>query len=258
MIITRTPLRLTLAGGGTDLPSYYERRGGVVLSAAINKYIYIGINQTFTDDYFIKYSQLQRTREIDEIEHPIIREALKLHPVGPAIELVSMADIPAGTGLGSSGAFTVGLLRTLYSHKREHVAAASLAEEACHIEIDRLGRAVGKQDQYIAAFGGVTGFEFLPDDRVVAHPLRLDSETLFNLEDNLLLYFTGYSRSPSAILKEQDEASRRQDAAMAGTALSQINKAAEIMRNGGNAPSAGFYEQQLPRARAIVARLRKR
>ena len=145
MIITRTPLRITLGGGGTDLPSYYERRGGAVLSAAINKYIYIAVNQTFTEDYFIKYSQLERTETADEIEHPIIREALKIHPVGPSLELVSLADIPAGTGLGSSGAFTVGLLRTLYSLKREHIAAGALAEEACHIELELLKRSGGSR-----------------------------------------------------------------------------------------------------------------
>ncbi len=224
MIITRTPLRLTLAGGGTDLPSYYERRGGVVLSAAINKYIYIGINQTFTDDYFIKYSQLERTREIDEIEHPIIREALKLHPVGPAIELVSMADIPAGTGLGSSGAFTVGLLRTLYSHKREHVAAASLAEEACHIEIDRLGRAVGKQDQYIAAFGGLSHFELEPSGRVHVSPLLIAQETMLDLEERLLLFFTGYARDADLMLEDQRRRSAEGDEEM----LANLDEVASI------------------------------
>jgi D-glycero-alpha-D-manno-heptose-7-phosphate kinase len=207
LIITRTPLRITLGGGGTDLPSYYEKRGGAVLSAAINKYIYITINQTFTDDYFIKYSELERTEGIDEIQHPIIREALKLHPVGPAIELVSLADIPAGTGLGSSGAFTVGLLRTLYSLKREHVAAGQLAEEACHIEIDLLGRAVGKQDQYIAAFGGLTNFKIDPDGRVHPEPLMIGQETMMDLEERLLLFFTGYARDAEQMLEDQKKRS---------------------------------------------------
>src|SRR5207253_7340749 len=148
VLITRTPLRISLGGGGTDLPSYYRRCGASVLSAAISKYVYIGINRTFSDDYFLKYSELERVREVREIRHPIIREALTMHDVGPALELVSLADIPAGTGLGSSGTFTVGLLRALHAFKREHVAAADLAEEACHLEIDRLHRPVGKQDQY--------------------------------------------------------------------------------------------------------------
>jgi D-glycero-alpha-D-manno-heptose-7-phosphate kinase len=207
VIITRTPLRITLGGGGTDLPSYYRHRGGAVLSAAINKYIYIAVNQTFTDDYFLKYSELERTEEVDEIQHPIIREALKLHPVGPALELISLADIPAGTGLGSSGAFTVGLLRTLYSLKREHVAAGSLAEEACHIEIDRLQRSVGKQDQYIAAFGGLTNFKIEPDGRVHVEPLLIAQETMLDLEERLLLFFTGYARDAESMLEDQKQRS---------------------------------------------------
>ena len=156
LIITRTPLRITLGGGGTDLPSYYEQFGGFVLSAAVNRYIYIVINRTFSDEYLIKYSELERTKDVDLIEHPIVREVLRLHPMERGIELVSVADIPAGTGLGSSGAFTVGVLRAIYAYRREHVTAANLAQEACEIEIERLGRPVGKQDQYIAAFGGLT------------------------------------------------------------------------------------------------------
>ncbi len=214
MIITRTPLRITLGGGGTDLPSYYRDGGGAVLSAAINKYIYIAVNQTFTDDYFIKYSQLERTEGVDEIQHPIIREALKLHPVGPAIELVSLADIPAGTGLGSSGAFTVGLLRTLYSLKREHVAAGSLAEEACHIEIDLLERSVGKQDQYIAAFGGLTNFKIDADGRVHVEPLLIAQETMHDLEERLLLFFTGYARDAESMLEDQKQRSESGDERM--------------------------------------------
>src|SRR5712691_9755874 len=155
MLITRTPVRISLGGGGTDLPSFYRRFGGTVISAAINRYVYISINRTFTDDYFLKYSALERVRNVDEVQHPIIREALRLHAPGPSLEIVSLADIPAGTGLGSSGTFTVGLLRALYALKREHITADALAEEACRIEIDILGRPVGKQDAFIAAFGGL-------------------------------------------------------------------------------------------------------
>src|SRR6266851_5458240 len=139
MLITRTPLRISLGGGGTDLPSYYRRFGGVVISAAISKYVYIGINRTFTDDYFLKYSELERVTNIGDIRHPIIREALTLHPVAPSLEVVSLADIPGGTGLGSSGTFTVGLLRALYAFQRRHATSSALAEEACDIEIGRLG-----------------------------------------------------------------------------------------------------------------------
>ncbi len=224
MIITRTPLRITLGGGGTDLPSYYGRRGGAVLSAAIDKYIYVAVNRTFTDDYFIKYSELERASEVEEIRHPIIREALKMHPVGPAIELVSLADIPSGTGLGSSGAFTVGVLRTLYALKREHVATGGLAEEACNIEIDRLGRPVGKQDQYIAAFGGLTNFEFETDGRVHVSPLMISQETLHELEERLLLFFTGYARDADSMLEDQRKRSESDDAEM----IANLDTVAEL------------------------------
>ncbi len=214
MLITRTPLRISLGGGGTDLPSYYRRFRSVVVSAAITKYVYIGINRTFTDDYFLKYSDLERVRTVPEIRHPIIREALTLHPVGPSLEIVSLADIPSGTGLGSSGTFTVGLLRALYAFERTHVVASALAEEACGIEIDRLGRAVGKQDQYVAAFGGLTCCEFCADDSVRVTALRISNETLHDLEERLLLFFTGYSRDADSILEDQKVRSERSDPEM--------------------------------------------
>jgi len=203
MIISRTPLRITLGGGGTDLPSYFAKHGGFVISAAINRYIFIAINRTFTHDYFLKYSELEQVDEVDDIAHPIIREALRMHPVGPSIELVSVADIPSGTGLGSSGAFTVGLLRALYGYKREHVTAANLAEEACRIEIDVLGRPVGKQDQYIAAFGGLTCIEIEPDGHVSVSPLLVSNETLRDLEEHMCMFFTHYSRPADVVLDEQ-------------------------------------------------------
>jgi D-glycero-alpha-D-manno-heptose-7-phosphate kinase len=209
MIITRTPLRISLGGGGTDLPSYYERFGGFVISAAVNKHIYVAINQTFTDDYFLKYSALERVSTVEEIDHPIVREALSAHAIGPAIELVSLADIPSGTGLGSSGSFTVGVLRAIYAFRREHVTAGALAEEACAIEIDRLKRPVGKQDQYIAAFGGLTCFDFEPDGRVHVSPLMISTETLHDLEEHLLMFFTGYSREASHVLQEQRDRSEQ-------------------------------------------------
>ena len=203
MIITRTPLRITLGGGGTDLPSYYERFGGFVLSAAINRYVYISINRTFTDDYFLKYSALERVQKIEDIEHPIIREALRLHPIGPSIELVSVADIPAGTGLGSSGTFTVGLLRAIYAHRHQSMTVDHIASEACRIEMDVLGRPVGKQDQYAAAYGGLECLEFAPDGTVSVEPLGVSGETLDDLQGHLCLFFTGYSRAADRILAEQ-------------------------------------------------------
>jgi D-glycero-alpha-D-manno-heptose-7-phosphate kinase len=203
MLITRTPLRISLGGGGTDLPSYYQRSGGFVLSAAINKYIYIAANRTFTDDYLVKYSRHERVASIDDLQHPLVREALRMLDVPGGLELVSLADIPAGTGLGSSGSFTVGLLKALYALRREHVTAGPLAEQACHIEIDLLGEPVGKQDQYIAAFGGLTCFDFRPDDRVTVTPLSISTDTLHDLESHLLLFFTGYARSAGSILADQ-------------------------------------------------------
>ena len=214
MIITKTPLRISLGGGGTDLESYYGRSDGLVVSAAINKYVFIALNQTFTDDYFLKYSALERVREISRIEHPIVREALTMHPIGPGIELVSLADIPAGTGLGSSGTFTVGLLRAIYAWKREAITHGALAEEACQIEIERLGRPVGKQDQYIAAFGGITCFEFLRDGRVQVVPLAISNETLHKLEENLVIFFTGYSRDADRVLEDQKAKSEDGNAQM--------------------------------------------
>lgn len=211
MIITRTPLRISLGGGGTDLPSYYRRFGGLVISAAINKYIFIAINNTFVDDYFLKYSGIERVTNVADIDHPIIREVLLTHQIGPAIELVSLADIPAGTGLGSSGAFTVGLLRSIYAFKREPITPQDLAEEACRIEIIHLGRPVGKQDQYISAFGGLTCFEFQTDGGVRVSPLALSNSTLHDLQEHLLMFFTGYSRQSSRVLSEQQERSNAED-----------------------------------------------
>jgi D-glycero-alpha-D-manno-heptose-7-phosphate kinase len=214
MIITRTPLRITLGGGGTDLPSYYERHGGLVLSAAINKYIFISLNRTFTPDYFLKYSSLERVDKASAIEHPIIREALLNHAVDPAVEIVSMADIPSGTGLGSSGAFTVGLLRALYAARRDHASAGDIAEEACRIEIEQLSRPVGKQDQYVAAFGGLKTYTFNPDGTVGVEPLSISTDTFHDLEENLLMFFTGYSRAADQVLEEQRSRSTAGDPEM--------------------------------------------
>lgn len=214
MLITRTPLRVTLGGGGTDLPSYYQTYGGTVISAAISKYIYIAVNRTFTDDYFLKYSALERVKSVEEIDHSIIREVLRAHDVGPRVEIVSTADIPAGTGLGSSGSFTVGLLKAVHAVHRHHVSAADLGREACEIEIDRLGRAVGKQDQYIAAFGGITRFDFNADGSVGVAPVQLSPETAQDLEEHLLMFFTGYARDADAVLTEQKTRSEAGDAAM--------------------------------------------
>lgn len=217
MIITRSPLRISLGGGGTDLPSYYREHGGFLIAGAIDKYVYITLHQTFVEELIVKYSKLERVARVEDLQHPIIREAMLLVGVAaPGLELASMADIPAGTGLGSSGSFTTALLKALHAHKKNLIHPAELAEEACHIELERLGEPIGKQDQYIAAYGGLTCFRFEPDGRVRAWPLKVSEETLYNLEDNLLLFFTGYSRSASTILKEQNDKSKAADPGMTG------------------------------------------
>ena len=206
MIIARSPLRITLGGGGTDLPSYYQEREGFLISAAIDKYVYITLHETFEEGFFLKYSKFEKCMEIDEIQHPIIREALKLlNWKGTGLELCSMADIPAGTGLGSSSSFTTALLRALHTMKGNIVSTRTLAEEACEIEMNRLQEPIGKQDQYIASYGGITCMNFHRDGYVWVDPLRISDETLYNLEDNLILFFTGFSRSAGTILKEQDD-----------------------------------------------------
>lgn len=212
MIIVRSPLRISLGGGGTDLPSYYRDHEGFLIAAAIDKYVYITLHQTFVEELIIKYSKLERVTSISDVEHPIIREALNHLQVGaPHLEITSMADIPSGTGLGSSGSFTTALLKALHTLKKNLIHPKELAEEACHIELNLLKEPIGKQDQYIAAYGGITCFKFNANDHVEAWPLKIDQETLFNLEDNLLLFFTGYSRSASNILKEQDSKSKSKD-----------------------------------------------
>jgi D-glycero-alpha-D-manno-heptose-7-phosphate kinase len=212
MIITRSPMRITLGGGGTDLPSYYRQHTGFLIAAAIDKYVYITIHKRFKEEIFLKYSKFENVSIVEEIEHPIFRECFKMLEMdGKYTEISSLADIPAGTGLGSSGSFTTALLKAFYSYKNQFVSTNTLAEKACEIELDRLKEPIGKQDQYIAAFGGVTTFEFMPDDTVKVMPLNVSKEILYDLEDNLILFFTGYSRSASSILKEQDNKSREND-----------------------------------------------
>jgi D-glycero-alpha-D-manno-heptose-7-phosphate kinase len=214
VIITRSPLRITLGGGGTDLASYYHEYGGFLIASAIDKYVYITLNKAFRDEMILKYSKMETVSKIDDIQHPIIREALRLLNV-PArhLEVASMADIPAGTGLGSSGSFTTALLKALHTWQRNLVHPAELAEQACHLEIDILHEPIGKQDQYIAAFGGLTCFRFHTSGQVEAWPLRIPDAARHELEDSLLLFFTGYSRSASDVLKDQDNKTReRSDA----------------------------------------------
>lgn len=215
MIIGRSPLRISIGGGGTDLPSYYLEHGGFCVSAAIDKYVFVSMQRTTAKEMLLRYSQIERVARAEDVKHPIIREALLLTGVTePNIELTSMADIPAGTGLGSSGSFTTCLLRVLQQYKRHFIHPRELAEMACHIELDRLEDPIGKQDQYIAAFGGVTVFGFNRDGSVSARPVAASEDVLAQLEDNLLLFSTGYYRTAGSILKEQDDKSRQKDPGM--------------------------------------------
>jgi D-glycero-alpha-D-manno-heptose-7-phosphate kinase len=215
MIIVRSPLRITLGGGGTDLASYYRQHEGFLISAAIDKYVYITLYRGFNADLLVKYSKLERVNSVDELEHPIVREAIKLVDVDwHGLEISSMADIPAGTGLGSSSTFTTALLRALHAYKRDLVSRERLAEEACDIEINRLGEPIGKQDQYISAFGGVTCFRFCRDDHVDVWPAPIAPEVRDNLEDSLVMFFTGVSRRASSILKEQNDKTKQDDGEM--------------------------------------------
>ena len=215
MILSRSPLRITLGGGGTDLPSYYRDHEGFLVSAAIDKYVYVSVLRRFIDGILLKYAKFENCQAIDDIEHPIIREAMKcIKPTSLAIEIGTMADIPAGTGLGSSGSFTTAFIKALTTFENRVLRADEIAELACHIEIDRLGEPIGKQDQYIAAYGGITCFTFNRDDTVKAVPLGISKDTLIDLEDNLLLFFTGFSRSASGILKDQKIKSQQNDVDM--------------------------------------------
>lgn len=236
MIIARSPLRVTLGGGGTDLPSYYREHEGFLLAAAIDRYVYVNVMRPFTPGVFLKYSKLEHVEQTDEVEHPIIREALGMMDFStPQIEIITLADIPAGTGLGSSGSFTTALLKALYTHRKRHLHQEELAELACHIEIDKLGEPIGKQDQYIAAIGGITCFTFCQDDTVSATPLKISMDTMFDLEDNLLLFFTGFSRATKSILKDQHIRSEKNESEM----LSNLNYVKELGHRSKDALESG-------------------
>jgi D-glycero-alpha-D-manno-heptose-7-phosphate kinase len=204
MVYARAPLRISLGGGGTDLPSYYRERGGFLIAGAIDKYVYLLVHDVFQKRYRLKYSQMEEVETINEIQHPIIREALREHWSGAPLEIASVADIPAGTGLGSSGSFTVCLLKALATANGRSTTPGWLAEAACRIEIDRLGEPIGKQDQYASAHGGICTYEFHKDDSVTVNPLAISDRTMQALNDQLLLFYTGETRSASAILADQN------------------------------------------------------
>ncbi len=211
MIMTRTPVRISLGGGGTDLASYYSKYGGFLVAAAIDKHIFVTVNRRFGDSICIKYSKTEVVNKIEEIRHPIVREGLKLLGCGRALEITTVADVPARAGLGTSGSFTVGLLHALYAYKGESITRKTLAEEACRIEIDILKEPIGKQDQYMAAFGGITCLAFNKDGEVTVTPLNISSDTIEKLERHIMLFYTGIRRDAANILSEQNEASQKDD-----------------------------------------------
>lgn len=226
MIITRSPLRITLGGGGTDLASYYRENGGFLISAAIDKYVFVTVTRPFSPGVYLKYSRIENVHNLNGIQHPIIRESLKIltNIDLPQIEITTLADIPSGTGLGSSGSFTTALVKALSTHEKKILLTSEIAELACEIEINKLGEPIGKQDQYIAAYGGITCFDFCKDETVIARPLNISEDTLIDLEDNLVLFFTGFSRSAGSILKDQNDKSQSNNSDM----LANLNYVKEL------------------------------
>jgi D-glycero-alpha-D-manno-heptose-7-phosphate kinase len=207
MIISKTPLRMSFVGGGSDLPVFYRKYGGAVVSTAINKFVYVTVNKKFDDRIRVSYSRTEEARSVDKIRHPLVREAMKMLDIRGGVEITSIADIPGrGTGLGSSSSFTVGLLHALHAFACRYASAEQLARESCEIEIDRCHDPIGKQDQFAAAFGGFNFIEFYPDDSVSVEPIICQRETLRELEENTLVFYTGITRSASALLKTQQQA----------------------------------------------------
>ena len=215
MIMVRSPLRISLGGGGTDIPSYYEENEGFLVAAAIDRYVYVTALRPFNEGIYLKYSEIEKIKNVEDVQHPIIKEVLRhLKLRTPQIEITTLADVPSGTGLGSSGSFTTALIKALYAHYRMNIHPQELAELACKIEIEFLGEPIGKQDQYIAAYGGITEFTFHKNGEVSSAPLNLTTGTLHDLEDNLTLFYTGISRSAGKILKDQVDRSKDKDSLM--------------------------------------------
>jgi D-glycero-alpha-D-manno-heptose-7-phosphate kinase len=236
MIITRTPFRVTLGGGGTDLPSFYREHGGFILAAAIDKYMYLNVNTPIVDDKIrVRYTGSEMVDHVDDVQHTLAREALRHFGISTGIEIVSVADIPAGTGLGSSSSYLVGLLNALHALLQDQATPQRLAEEACHIELEVLNKPIGKQDQYMAAFGGLRALDIAPDGSVCLTRLDLDLDLLESLEHNILMFFTNEMRDATTILKKQDEATRTKD----GTVVRSLREIKDIGREISDAISKG-------------------
>jgi len=235
MIIARSPLRISLGGGGTDLPSYYKKHEGFLIAATINKYVYISLAETFNQKFIIKYSDFEEQKKITNIKHPLFRETLRKMNVKTPLNISSHADIPAGTGMGSSGCFAVTLINALSYYQGKRLSSRKMAELACHIEIDKLNEPVGKQDQYTAAFGGLNSYEFLRDGSVLIKKIKISKEKIKKLKNNLIIFFTGYSRSSYKILQKQDSNTKALNKLMLNN-LHQIKKigleSKKILENG--------------------------
>jgi D-glycero-alpha-D-manno-heptose-7-phosphate kinase len=239
MIISRTPLRMSFVGGGSDLPSFYRKFGGAVISTAINKFVYITLNEKFDHRIRVSYSRTEEADTVAEVQHPLVRESMTLLNVAGGMEVTSVADIPSkGSGLGSSSAFTVGLLHALHAYSGRYASAEQLATEACTIEIERCGEPIGKQDQYAAAFGGFNFIQFNQDDSVLVEPVLCQRETLQTLQENIVVFYTGISRSASAILQNQQaavESSEAKQRAVQQMAQLARDLKTELQRNNADA-----------------------
>lgn len=212
MIISRTPLRMSFVGGGSDLPSFYMKHGGAVLSTTIDKYIYINVNKKFDNGIRIAYSKTEEVESIHNIEHKLVKATMELLEISGGIEITSIADIPSkGTGLGSSSSFTIGLLNALNAYKGNFSSSEFLGDQSCKIEIDICGEPIGKQDQYAAAFGGFNLIEFKKNGEVLVKPIITKKETIQEIEQNLIVFYTGLTRNASSILKEQNDRIQNDD-----------------------------------------------
>ena len=224
MIISRSPVRITLGGGGTDLPSYYSKYEGALIAAAIDKYTLVTAHTRFDNDIKLNYSKTEIVKDLNEINHNIFRESLKLLKIKKGIELTSLSDLPSSSGLGTSGSFTIALLNALHTYKKDFISQKQLAEEACYIEMEVLGEPIGKQDQYISSFGGITYFEFDKSGKVKVEPVKMTEEARDELHNNIILFYTGITRSASNILKEQDSKSKNDE----NSTIETLHKIKEI------------------------------
>ncbi len=229
MIITKTPFRISFAGGGSDLPAFYRRKEGCVLSATINKYMYVAIHPTFNkEDTVIKYNRTETVQDCRKIQHPIARQLLLDHKIS-GVEVASMADVPSGTGLSTSSAYTVGLIHALYAYQGKFCSQQRIAKEACEVEIEKLGEPIGKQDQYGTAVGGIKFIRFLPDETVDVEPLVISADIRRQLDSNLLLFYTGLTHAAGDILKEENANITNEEEKF--NALVQMTELAKVMRS---------------------------